>query len=305
MNKVWITGHRGMVGGAVYRFLKRTDCNILTSTRSEVDLCNQKQVKNWLIKNKPNLIYHIGAKVGGIVANKNYPADFITDNLLIQTNVISAAKIAGVENIIFVASNCTYPKVTSQPIKEDALLTGAPEENIRPYSISKIAGIEMCRAYNKQYGCNYKSVIPPNLYGIGDNYDPINGHVIAGIIRRAHEAKKCKSDLIVWGDGTARRELLNADDLAEGMVHLANSETYDDLFNVGCGEDYTIKEIAEIVADVVGFSGNIVFDSTKPNGTMRKLLDSSRINKLGWKPKINITEGLNRAYKDYKSRYKF
>jgi GDP-L-fucose synthase len=250
--------------------------------------------------NRPELVFHIGAKVGGIHANVTQPADFLHDNLMIQSNVIDGAYRVGVEKLVFVATNCTYPAKAPQPISEDALLAGPLDESIRAYAVGKIAGIEMCRAYRRQHGCNFISVIPPNLYGPGDNYHPQHSHVVAGILRRTHESKVAgKSEFIVWGDGTPRRELLFVDDLADAMKFVMQSPTSHDLYNIGCGHDLAISEIATIIAEVVGFEGKIVYDTSKPNGTMRKLLDSSRIRSLGWKPKIEERIGLQNAYEDF------
>jgi GDP-L-fucose synthase len=297
--KIWITGHRGMLGSAVVRSFADEGATLLLTSRSELDLTNQAAVAAWMEKNRPELIFHVGAKVGGIHANATLPADFLLDNLMIQSNVIDGAKRVGVQKLVFVASNCTYPNNAAQPITEDALLTGPLDNNIRAYAVSKIAGIEMCRAYRKQYGCNFVSVIPPNLYGPGDNYHPQHSHVVAGILRRTHEAKmEGKHELVVWGDGTPRRELLYVDDLAEAMKCIMAAPTVHDLYNIGCGHDLAISELAGIIAEIVGFEGEIVYDTSKPNGTMRKLLDSSRIQALGWKPKVDEKSGLRNAYQD-------
>ena len=298
--KVWITGHRGMLGAALVRNFSKLNADLLLASSQELDLRNQMAVNNWVKDNRPELVFHIGAKVGGILANATQSADFVHDNLLIQTNVIEAAHKIGVHKLLFVASNCTYPTNANQPISEDLLLTGPLEENIRSYAIAKIAGIEMCRAYRKQYGCDFISVIPPNLYGPGDNYHPENGHVVAGIIRRAHEAKIAGVDeLVVWGDGTARREILYVDDLAKAMILLMTSKVTEDLFNVGCSHDLSITELANLIIDVVGYEGSIVYDKSKPNGTMKKLLDSSRIHAIGWRPKVDERTGLKNAYDDF------
>jgi GDP-L-fucose synthase len=297
--KIWITGHRGMLGSALVRNLNKEGADLLVASSQELDLRNRNDVFDWVEQNRPELVFHAGAKVGGIHANATLRADFLHDNLMIQTNVIAAAHQFQVSKLIFVASNCTYPTKADQPISEDALLTGPLEENIRSYAIAKIAGIEMCRAYNKQYGCDFISVIPPNLYGPGDNYHPQHGHVVAGILRRAHEAKMAGNDLVVWGDGTARREILYVDDLAEAMKSLMAASVKDDLFNVGCGHDLSIAELAGLIAEAVGFEGGIVYDKSKPNGTMKKLLDSSRIQNLGWCPKVNERAGLQSAYNDF------
>lgn len=284
------------------RNLQNEDAKVLTTSRHEVDLTNQAQVYEWMGDMCPEFVMHIAAKVGGIHANATYPADFVRENLLIQTNVIDGAYRSGVGKLVFVASNCTYPNNIKRPILESDQLTGELDHNIRSYAVSKIAGMEMCRAYRNQYNCDFVSVIPPNLYGPGDNYHPENSHVIAGIVRRAHNAKENgERDLQIWGDGTPRRELLHVDDLAEAIKYLALGKTIHDLYNVGSGYDLSIREIAETVSKVVGFEGVLSFDVTKPNGTMSKLLDSSRIRELGWVPKVSLTEGLKNAYMDYKS----
>jgi GDP-L-fucose synthase len=298
--KVWITGHRGMLGSAMVRSLANEGAKLLLTSREELDLTDQTAVLAWMEKNRPDLVFHIGAKVGGIHANVTQPADFLHTNLMIQASVIGGAYRVGVEKLIFVATNCTYPSKAPQPISEDALLTGPLDESIRAYAVGKIAGVEMCRAYRKQYGCNFISVIPPNLYGPGDNYHPQHSHVVAGILRRTHEAKMAgKSELVVWGDGTPRRELLHVDDLAGAMKFIMQAPTTHDLYNIGCGHDLAISEIASIIAEVVGFEGRIIYDTTKPNGTMRKLLDSSRIQSLGWRPTIEEKVGLRNAYEDF------
>jgi GDP-L-fucose synthase len=301
--RTWITGHRGMLGSALVRSFSKEGANLLLASRQELDLGNQSAVYDWVDKNRPELVFHVGAKVGGIHANTTFPADFLHSNLMIQANVIYAAHHFGVEKLVFVASNCSYPAIAAQPISEDALMTGPLEDNIRSYAIAKIAGIEMCRAYRKQYGCNFISVVPPNLYGPGDNYHPQHSHVVAGILRRAHEAKLAgKQEFVVWGDGTPRREVLYVDDLADAMKCLMATPVTDDLFNVGCGYDLSIAELASLIAEVIGFEGRIVYDKSKPNGTMKKLLDSSRIRALGWYPKIDEKIGLQNAYNDFLAR---
>lgn len=298
--KVWITGHRGMLGSAVVRSFSEENVQLLLTSRAELDLCDQKAVRDWMADNRPDYIFHVGAKVGGIHANATLPADFLRENILIQTNVIDGAHRIGVKKLVFVASNCTYPARAAQPISEDALLTGELDTNIRAYAVSKIAGIEMCRAYRRQYGCNFVAVIPPNLYGPGDNYHPQHSHVVAGILRRTHEAQmQGKSQMIVWGDGSPRREILHVDDLAEAMKYVMLSESSHDLFNIGYGNDLAISELAAMIAEVVGFKGEIVYDTSKPNGTMRKLLDSSRVRELGWRPRIEPMQGLRSAYRDF------
>lgn len=302
--KVWITGHRGMLGSAMVRSLKDEGANLLLTSRADLDLTDRVAVTAWMEENRPELIFHIGAKVGGIHANSTLPADFLYENLLIQSNVIDGAYRAGTQKLVFVASNCTYPTDAHQPIAEEAILTGPLDFNIRSYAVSKIAGIEMCRAYRKQHGCNFISIIPPNLYGPGDNYHPQHSHVVAGILRRAHEAKLAGAgELVVWGDGTPRRELLHVDDLASAMKYVMLAPTTHDLYNIGCGHDLAIAEIADIIAEIVGYRGRVIYDNSKPNGTMRKLLDISRILALGWKAEIEEKTGLRSAYQDFLSRY--
>lgn len=293
-----------MLGSAVVRSFEKENAELLLTTRAELDLTDKAAVMGWMQDNKPELVFHIGAKVGGIHANATLPADFLYDNLMIQSNVIDGAYKVGVEKLVFVASNCTYPTNAAQPITEDALLTGPLDNNIRAYAVSKIAGIEMCRAYRKQHGSDFIAIIPPNLYGPGDNYHPQHSHVVAGILRRAHEAKLSgATELSVWGDGTPRRELLHVDDLADALKYVMLAPTSHDLYNIGSGHDLQISEIASILAAVTGFEGRIVYDSSKPNGTMRKLLDSSRIRSLGWRPKVDEKIGLANAYDDFLSRH--
>ena len=301
--KTWVTGHRGMLGSALVRTLRKEGADLLTASSQELDLRDKIAVDTWVEANRPELIFHAGAKVGGIHANSTFCADFLLDNLMIQTNVIDAAYRFGARKLLFVASNCTYPSKAAQPISEEALLTGALEENIRSYAVAKIAGIEMCRAYRKQHGCDFFSVIPPNLYGPGDNYHPEHGHVVAGILRRAHEAKLAGvQELVVWGDGTARREILHVNDLADAMKSLMSAKLSDDLFNIGCGHDLSITDLATLIAEVVGFKGKIVYDRTKPNGTMKKLLDSSRVHGIGWRAQVDERTGLKTAYDDFLAR---
>lgn len=298
--RIWITGHRGMLGSAVVRSFAREGAHLLLTSREQLDLTNQNDVLTWMKENRPELIFHVGAKVGGIHANATMPADFLRDNLNIQANVIDGAHRVGAQKMVFVASNCTYPTKAKQPISEEALLTGPLDENIRAYAVSKIAGIEMCRAYRKQYGCDFVSIIPPNLYGPGDNYHPLHSHVVAGILRRTHEAKMSgESRFVVWGDGTPRREILYVDDLADAMKCVMAAPVTHDLYNIGCGHDLAISELAKLIAEVVGFKGAIVYDTEKPNGTMGKLLDSSRIRSLGWNPKVAEKDGLHYAYQDF------
>jgi GDP-L-fucose synthase len=303
--KIWITGHQGMLGSALLRLLQKENAILLTATRSELDLRNQAAVFQWVDKNRPDLVFHIGAKVGGIQANSQLGADFLYSNLMIQTNVIDAAYRFGVQKLLFVASNCIYPSAITDSLSESMLLLGPPDEHIRSYAIAKLAGIEMCMAYRKQYNCNFISVVPSNLYGPGDNYHPQYSHVVAGILRRAYEAKLTNAPyFIVWGDGRARREILHVDDLAEAMKQLMIMSVKDDVYNVGCGYDYSIKELAMTIAEIVQYQGEVIFDSSKPNGVMKKLLDSSRIRAMGWRPKINERAGLQNAYQDFLARIK-
>lgn len=300
--KVWITGHNGMLGSAVVRNFEGEGAQLLLTSRADLDLTNQAAVYAWMEEHRPEYIFHVGAKVGGIHANATLPASFIYDNLMIQTNVISGAHQFGVKKLLFVATNCTYPKNAEQPIAEEALLTGPLEDSIRAYAVSKIAGIEMCRAYRKQYGSDFVSIIPPNLYGPGDNYHSQHSHVVAGIIRRTHEAMiQDKSEFVVWGDGTPRRELLHVDDLADAMKCVMLAPTTHDLYNIGCNHDIAIADLATMIAEAVGYQGKIVYDTNKPNGTMRKLLDSSKIRALGWTPNIVEKDGLKSAYQDFLS----
>lgn len=292
-----------MLGSALVRRLAAECGELLLTTRQQLDLTDQAAVRSWVEENQPELIFHAGAMVGGIYANSLLPADFLYNNLMIEGNVLEAAYRSGVTKLIFVASNCVYPTNAPRPIPETAVLTGPLENNIRFYAVSKIAGIELCRAYRKQYGCNFVSVIPPNLYGPGDNYHPKFGHVVSGILLRAHEAKLAGArELSVWGDGTPRRELLYVDDLADAMVHLMRVQVDHDVVNIGCGHDLTIAQIAQLIAETVGFEGSIVYDTTKPNGSAGKLLDSARINTLGWRPKVSESAGLRKSYEDFLRR---
>lgn len=302
--KVWITGHNGMLGSAMTRSLENEGAEVLLTSRSDLDLTKQADVLNWMEECRPAIVFHIAAKVGGIYANATQPADFLRENLLIQSSVMDGAYRTGVQKLLFVASNCTYPTSAPQPIPESALLTGILDDNIRAYAIGKIAGIEMCRSYRKQHGCDFISVIPPNLYGPGDNYHPQHSHVVAGMLHRAHEAKIAgNTEFVVWGDGTPRRELLHVDDLAAAMKHLMYAQNSQSLYNIGCGRDIAISDLARMISKVVGFDGQIVFDKSKPNGTLRKLLDSSLINSLGWQPRVNTELGLSGAYQDYLQRF--
>jgi GDP-L-fucose synthase len=308
--KIYVAGHRGMVGSAIVRTLeKQGQTNIVVRTSAELDLTNQQAVREFFAAERPDQVYLAAAKVGGIHANNTYPAAFIYENLMIQANVIHESWQAGVQKLLFLGSSCIYPKAASQPMKEEALLTGVLESTNEPYVIAKIAGIKQCESYNRQYGVDYRSVMPTNLYGVGDNYHSENSHVIPALIRRFHEAKvNHVPEVVIWGSGTPMREFLYVDDMAAASVYVMNLDKarYDEHtepmlshINVGLGSDVTIKELAESIAEVVGYSGHIGFDRTKPDGTPRKLMDSSRLNGLGWHAQVNLKDGLTQAYQDY------
>jgi GDP-L-fucose synthase len=308
--KIYVAGHRGMVGSAIVRKLQADGFNhIVVRTHAELDLTNQTAVNAFFEKVQPDQVYLAAAKVGGIHANNTYPAEFIYQNLMVQNNVVHAAWQHGVQKLLFLGSSCIYPKFASQPIREDALLTGVLEPTNEPYAIAKIAGIKICESYNRQYGVDYRSVMPTNLYGPGDNYHPENSHVIPALIRRFHEAKVLnKPDVIIWGTGTPKREFLYVDDMAAASVHVMNlnkqiyeshTEPMQSHINVGYGDDVTIKELAEAVGKAVGYTRNITFDTTKPDGSPRKWMDSSRLNSLGWKPQVDLKVGLEKAYQDF------
>ena len=297
-NKIFVCGHRGMVGSALVRCLRAQGYSkILTRSRDELDLLDQQAVRNFLITEKPDYIFIAAAKVGGIHANNVYRADFLYQNLMIEANLIHGAHLAGVQQLMFLASSCIYPRDSPQPIHEDYLLTGPLEQTNEPYAIAKIAGIKLCESYNRQYGRQYISVMPTNLYGPNDNYDLANSHVLPALIRKAHEAKqRGEEELVVWGSGKPMREFLYVDDLAEACVYLMNQKYDGPLVNVGTGVDVTIRELAEIVMRVVGFAGRIKFDASKPDGTPRKLLDVSRLKGLGWSARTELEEGIRLAY---------
>ena len=316
-DKIFVAGHRGMVGSAIVRYLTSTGhSNIVTANHKDLDLTNQLEVQQFFTREKPDQVYLAAAKVGGIYANNTYPAQFIYENLMIQNNVIHQAFLNGVRRLLFLGSSCIYPKLAPQPMEESALLTGKLEPTNEPYAIAKIAGIKMCESYNRQYGVShgidYRSVMPTNLYGVGDNYHPQNSHVIPALIRRFHEAKVGNLEQVeIWGTGTPRREFLYVDDMAEASVYVMNltknvfdvhTKPMQAHINVGYGSDLTIAELARAVADAVGYTGQIFFDTSKPDGSPRKLMSTSTLNLLGWKPKINIHEGLKKAYQDYVSK---
>ena len=302
---VYVAGHRGMVGAALVRRLAREDVNLLTLTRSEVDLRDQAAVNKWFAARRPQAVFLAAAKVGGIVANNTLRAEFIYDNLILTTNIIHAAHQSGVEKLMFLGSSCIYPKLAPQPLREDAMLTGLLEPTNEPYAIAKIAGIKMAEAYRSQYGSDFISVMPTNLYGPGDNYHPEYSHVVAALIRRFHEAKLSRAaEVVVWGTGTPRREFLYVDDMADACVHLMKTYSSPEMVNIGTGEDITIAEFARVVTDAVGYAGTISFDTSRPDGTPRKLLDVSRLAKLGWRAQTSLEEGIRRAYRAYLSETK-
>ena len=303
--KIYVAGHRGMVGSAVVRELQNNGFhNIVTKTSKELDLRSQDAVRSFYQTEKPQYVFVAAAKVGGIHANNVYRAEFLYDNLMIQNNLIHFAYESGVKKLLFLGSSCIYPKLAEQPLKEDYLLSGYLESTNEPYAIAKITGIKMCEAYRDQYGCNFISAMPTNLYGPNDNYHPENSHVLPALIRKFHEAKVSSTGQVeIWGDGTPMREFLYADDLANALVYLMENYNEKQFVNVGFGSDVTIKELAETVAKVVGFDGGMKYDSSKPNGTPRKLMDSSRLFSTGWKPKTNLEEGIRLAYQDFLNRY--
>lgn len=301
--KIFVAGHKGMVGSAIARNLKAKGYNnILTQSRQELDLLDQKAVLAYLKAEQPEYVFIAAAKVGGIQANNAYRADFIYQNLMIEANLIHGAHEANIQRLCFLGSSCIYPRDCPQPIKEEYLLTGPLEQTNEPYAIAKIAGIKLCESYNRQYGRQYISVMPTNLYGPNDNYDLNNSHVLPALLRKAHEAKeKNESTLTVWGTGTPRREFLYVDDLAEACVFLMETGYDGTLLNVGTGEDVTIRELAEAVKTVVGFKGEIAFDTTKPDGTPRKLLDIDKIKSLGWHPVTSLSNGIRLSYDNYQA----
>lgn len=309
-SKIYIAGHRGMVGAAILRELESQGYeNIVFRTHAQLDLTNQLAVKDFFESEKPDQVYLAAAKVGGIFANNTYPAEFIYDNLMIQANVIHEAFRSGVKKLLFLGSSCIYPKAVAQPMKEEALLTGILESTNEPYAVAKIAGIKLCESYNRQYGVDYRSVMPTNLYGPGDNYHPENSHVIPALIRRFHEAKLNNApNVVIWGSGKPMREFLYLEDMASASVYVMNldqsiygkfTDPMLSHINVGFGEDITIEELAQTIARTVGFCGSIDFDRSKPDGTLRKLMDGSKLNGLGWRAKVSLSDGVKLAYQDY------
>lgn len=300
-SKVYIAGHRGLVGSAIYRELEKKGYNnLIVRTSRELDLKKQEAVASFFAKEKPGYVFLAAAKVGGILANSTYPAEFIYENLMIQTNVIHQAYLNGVKKLLFLGSSCIYPKFAPQPMKEECLLTGELEPTNEPYAVAKIAGIKMCQSYNRQYGTSFISVMPTNLYGPGDNFDLETSHVLAALIRKFHEAKINNRDYVeLWGTGTPKREFLFVDDLADVCLFLMKSYDSSEIINIGTGEDLTIKELAELIRKVVGYEGDIKWDSSKPDGTPRKLLDVSKLSNLGWKAKTGLEEGIRKTYDWY------
>ncbi|WP_426668511.1 GDP-L-fucose synthase [Mucilaginibacter sp. McL0603] len=301
--KIYIAGHRGMVGSAIHRKLQKEGfTNIVTRVSSELDLRNQNDVARFFEQEKPDYVFLAAAKVGGIIANNTYRADFLYENLQIQNNVIHSSYLNSVKKLMFLGSSCIYPKLAPQPLKEEYLLTGLLESTNEPYAIAKIAGIKMCDAYRAQYGCNYISVMPTNLYGYNDNYHPQNSHVLPALIRRFHEAKvDNKSDVTIWGTGSPKREFLFADDLAEACYYLMQNYDEEGLVNIGTGEDISIKDLAILIKDIIGYGGEIKFDTSKPDGTPRKLMDVSKLHSKGWKHTIELEDGIKLAYQDFLS----
>lgn len=302
--KIYVAGHRGMVGSAIYRKLQKEGyTNLITRTSSELDLRDSVAVADFFKSEKPEYVFLAAAKVGGIVANNTYRADFIYENLCIQNNVIHQSYLNGVTKLMFLGSSCIYPKLAPQPLKEEYLLTGLLEPTNEPYAIAKIAGIKMCEAYRAQYGCNFISVMPTNLYGPNDNYDLEKSHVLPALIRKFHEAKKSnQAQVEIWGTGSPKREFLYADDLADACYYLMLNYNDADFLNIGTGHDLSIKELALLVKDVVGYEGELAFNTSKPDGTPRKLMDVSKLHSLGWKHMIELPEGIKLAYQDFLSK---
>lgn len=309
-DRIFVAGHRGMVGSAIVRKLEEHGyTNIVTRDRSELDLVQQADVRDFFAAERVDQVYMAAAKVGGIMANNNYPAEFIYQNLMVEANMVHEAWHAGVKRLLFLGSSCIYPRMAPQPMAEDILLTGVLEPTNEPYAIAKIAGIKLCESYNRQYGTDYRSVMPTNLYGPGDNYHAENSHVIPGLLRRFHEAKQSNAaEVVIWGTGAPMREFLYVDDMAEACLHVMDldSETYTrntqpmlSHINIGTGEDLPIRELATLIGEVVGYQGRIAFDTTKPDGTPRKLMDVGRLHSLGWRARIGLREGLALAYTDF------
>lgn len=297
-SKIYVAGHRGMVGSAIVRLLEQRGYeNLLTRTSSELDLRNQQAVNDFFTKEKPEYVFLAAAKVGGILANNTYRAEFIYDNLIIQSNIIEAAYRSGVKKLLFLGSSCIYPKLAPQPLKEEYLLSGYLEPTNQSYAIAKIAGIEMCDAYRAQYGCNFISAMPTNLYGPNDNYDANGSHVVPALLRKVMTAQEQQLDSVtIWGSGTPRREFLHVDDMADACLFLMDNYNEPGQVNIGCGEDLSILELAQLIAEIVGFTGKIITDSSKPDGTPRKLMDVGKLHRMGWQHAISLPEGIERVY---------
>lgn len=299
-SKIYVAGHNGMVGSAIVRNLIDSGYNnIITRSRSQLDLTNQNQVKYFFENEKPEYVFLAAAKVGGIKSNNDFKADFIYQNLMIQSNIIQSSYESGVKKLLFLGSSCIYPKLSPQPIKEEYLLSGYLEPTNDAYSIAKIAGIKMCQSFNQQYGTNFISVMPTNLYGPNDNYDLITSHVFPALIRKFHEAKINNTDVVVWGSGNPKREFLYVDDLADACIFLMNNYDESDIVNIGTGEDISIRDISYLIMETIGKKCDIIFDTTQPDGTLRKLLDVSKLHDLGWKHKTSLQEGIKLAYNDF------
>lgn len=308
--KIYVAGHMGMVGSAIVRALQKDGYrNIITRSRAQLDLTNQAAVSEFFTAEKPDQVYVAAAKVGGIYANNTFPAEFIYQNLIIEANVIHQAFVSGVKKLLFLGSSCVYPKLAEQPMIEEALLTSKLEETNEPYALAKIAGIKMCESYNRQYGVDYRCLMPTNLYGPNDNYHPLNSHVVPALIRKVHEAKIAgDTEVSLWGSGTPKREFLHVDDMARAAIFVMelSKESYDSCttpmrshLNVGCGSDISVRDLIDIIVEVVGFQGGVAFDPTKPDGAPRKFMNSQKLFGLGWKPKINLEEGIKNAYTDF------
>ncbi|MEG3618526.1 GDP-L-fucose synthase [Magnetovibrio sp. PR-2] len=298
--RVWVAGHKGMVGSALVRQLSKLDCEVLTADRNELDLLRQEAVEQWVHDKRPDAIFLAAGKVGGIYANDTWPADFIYNNLMIEANIIHSAFLNKVEKLLFLGSSCIYPKMAPQPMTEDALLTGPLEPTNEWYAIAKISGIKLCQAYRKQHGCDYISAMPTNLYGPGDNYDPVSSHVVAALIAKAHRAKvEDEQNIEIWGTGTPKREFLFVDDLADGLVYLMEHYSDHDHINIGSGIEATIQELANIIGEATGYDGGYTYNTDKPDGTPRKLMDCSRIHNMGWKSQTSLRDGMVNAYQWY------
>lgn len=305
-SKIYVAGHQGLVGSAIMRCLKKNEfSNIVVRTHAELDLRNQNQVNHFFEVEKPEFVFLAAAKVGGILANASFPAQFMYDNLLVSANVIHAAHEHQVRKLLFLGSSCIYPKMSPQPIKEEYLMTGSLEPTNEGYALAKISGMQMCKFYRRQYGCDFISAMPTNLYGINDNFDLNSSHVLPAMIRKFHDAKiNCQSEVVLWGTGKALREFLYADDLADALLHLMNNYSDESHVNIGTGEDLSINELATVVKEVVGYKGNIIYDTSKPDGTPRKLLDISLLHRIGWHHKVQLKQGIEIVYNWFLNNYK-